>query len=79
MHEEQSSSRQRCPGAGDLCLLQELRRYIDFFKQSGKFAISYMYTGGEICPEKLSLPFFIFHPLPFNQVAFKVHALLQLL
>ena len=26
--------------------LQELRRYIDYFKQSGKFAISYMYTGG---------------------------------
>jgi len=27
--------------------VQELRRYIDLFRQSGKFAVSYMYTGGE--------------------------------
>lgn len=30
--------------------LQELRRYLEFFKQSGKFSISYMYTGGKCHP-----------------------------
>lgn len=31
-------------------MLQELREYINYFRQSGKFAVSYMYTGGEAIP-----------------------------
>ena len=33
--------------------LQELRRYLDYFKQSGKKSVAYMYTGGNLLGQTL--------------------------